>query len=41
MLRGFLAGVADHLEANGEAWLIMSILPNIWAYVPRLNCGTG
>lgn len=24
MLRGFLAGVADHLEANGEAWLIMS-----------------
>jgi len=24
MLRGFLAGVAAHLEANGEAWLIMS-----------------
>jgi ribosomal protein L11 methylase PrmA len=24
MLQGFLAGVAAHLEANGEAWLIMS-----------------
>jgi len=24
MLRGFLAGVAAHLEASGEAWLIMS-----------------
>ncbi|MBC3919648.1 class I SAM-dependent methyltransferase [Undibacterium sp. CY18W] len=24
MLRGFLAGVAEHLEPQGEAWLIMS-----------------
>lgn len=24
MLRGFLAGLADHLEENGEAWLILS-----------------
>ncbi|MFZ6658389.1 methyltransferase [Undibacterium sp. TJN19] len=24
MLQGFLAGVAAHMEANGEAWLIMS-----------------
>lgn len=26
MLRGFLSGVAEHLEPNGEAWLIMSDL---------------
>lgn len=26
MLRGFLAGVAAHLEENGEAWLILSDL---------------
>ena len=26
MLRGFLSGVADHLEAKGEAWLILSDL---------------
>ncbi|MBC3809604.1 class I SAM-dependent methyltransferase [Undibacterium seohonense] len=26
MLRNFLAGVAQHLEVNGEAWLIMSDL---------------
>lgn len=26
MLKGFLAGVKEHLEANGEAWLIMSDL---------------
>ncbi|TDW30109.1 methyltransferase [Cryobacterium psychrophilum] len=24
MLRGFLAGLADHLEPNGEGWLILS-----------------
>ena len=26
MLRGFLAGVAAHLEEKGEAWLILSDL---------------
>ncbi len=26
MLRGFLAGLTDHLRANGEAWLILSDL---------------
>ena len=26
MLRGFLNGVAEHLNANGEAWLVMSDL---------------
>lgn len=26
MLRGFLAGLADHLEAHGEGWLILSDL---------------
>jgi len=26
MLRGFLAGLADHLEAGGEGWLILSDL---------------
>ncbi|MEN6491330.1 MAG: class I SAM-dependent methyltransferase, partial [Rectinema sp.] len=26
MLRGFLAGAADHLEPGGEAWLILSDL---------------
>jgi len=26
MLRGFLSGVAEHLKADGEAWLIMSDL---------------
>ncbi|MEY3790365.1 MAG: hypothetical protein RLZ09_1201, partial [Pseudomonadota bacterium] len=26
MLRGFLAGVAEHLIAGGEAWLVLSDL---------------
>jgi len=26
MLRGFLAGLADHLEPRGEGWLILSDL---------------
>jgi hypothetical protein len=26
MLRGFLAGLAEHLEADGEGWLIPSDL---------------
>ncbi|MDO8653444.1 MAG: class I SAM-dependent methyltransferase [Undibacterium sp.] len=42
MLRGFLAGVAAHLEENGEAWLILSDLAEhlglrsaaeLWAWI--------
>lgn len=35
MLRGFLAGLAGHLEANGEGWLILSDLAEHLGLRPR------
>ena len=35
MLRGFLAGLADHLEPNGEGWLILSDLAEHLGLRPR------
>jgi methylase of polypeptide subunit release factors len=35
MLRGFLAGLADHLEPGGEGWLILSDLAEHLGLRPR------
>ncbi|WP_147285212.1 N5-glutamine methyltransferase family protein [Janthinobacterium lividum] len=35
MLRGFLTGLADHLEPNGEGWLILSDLAEHLGLRPR------
>ena len=35
MLRGFLGGLADHLEPNGEGWLILSDLAEHLGLRPR------
>ena len=35
MLRGFLAGLADHLEPGGEGWLLLSDLAEHLGLRPR------
>jgi SAM-dependent methyltransferase len=35
MLKGFLAGLADHLEPGGEGWLILSDLAELLGLRPR------
>ena len=35
MLRGFLGGLAEHLEAGGEGWLILSDLAEHLGLRPR------
>ena len=37
MLRGFLAGLAEHLESGGEGWLILSDLAEHLGLRPREN----
>jgi methylase of polypeptide subunit release factors len=37
MLKGFLAGLADHLEAGGEGWLILSDLAEHLGLRPRAD----
>ncbi len=43
MLRGFLAGLADHLAPGGEGWLILSDLAEHLGLRPReqLQCWSG
>jgi hypothetical protein len=41
MLRGFLAGLAGHLEPGGEGWLILSDLAEHLACARARNCWSG
>lgn len=41
MLKGFLAGLHEHLEPGGEGWLVLSDWPSTWACARATTCSAG